>query len=300
MRIALQTGQKRAISMRDNTVSRQTTYQKPASGKRPPQTIGKGAGLLLVAGILALSGCASGKLTTGSINRSPANVDSMTGPQLASAKNDIGARYARNPKDKDLGIAYANLLRMNGSNDQALAVMRQTIIHNPEDRDALAAYGKALAGAGELTAALDAIRRAQRPEYPDWKLLSAEGAILDQLGQSQEARLLYRKALDIKPGEASIQSNIGMSYLLEGDLHTAETYLATAVKSPGADSTVRQNLALVVGLQGRFEEAKQIAMRELSPDQAQANLEYLKAMLAQQDSLGDLKKADAGSAPNQG
>ena len=210
-------------------------------------------------------------------------------------KNDVGKSYARNPKDKELGIAYANLLRMNGSNEQAMAVMRQTVIYHPNDRDVLSAYGKALAGAGEFKGALEAIRRAQRPDYPDWKLLSAEGAILDQIGQKDEARVLYRKALDIQPGEASIQSNLGMSYLLEGDLPTAESYLAAATKSPGADSTVRQNLALVVGLQGRFEEARQIASRELSPDQAQANLEYLRTMLAQQDSLGQLKQADAAA-----
>jgi len=115
------------------------------------------------------------------------------------------------------------------------------------------------ASAGELQPALDAVRRAQTPEYPDWKLLSAEAAILDQLGKSGEARSLYRRALDLKPNDPSILSNLGMSYVLEGDLKTAETYMRTASEQPAADSRVRQNLALVVGLQGRFEEADQIA-----------------------------------------
>lgn len=286
--------------MNSTTASKQTTFRTQTSEKRSTKTVTRGAGLLLAASILALSGCASGKLTTGSIKRADGNVGSMNGSQLHSTKNSVGEKYSRNPKDKELAIQYANLLRMNGSNDQALAVMRQTAIFYPNDRDVLAAYGKALAGAGQLEAALESIRRAQRPEYPDWKLLSAEGAILDQLGQPEAARSLYRKALDIQPGEASIQSNIGMSYLLQGDLRTAETYLSAAAKSPGADSTVRQNLALVVGLQGRFDEARQIATRELSPEQAQANLDYLKAMLAQQDSLGQLKNADGGGTGNQG
>jgi Flp pilus assembly protein TadD len=259
----------------------------------------RSTGLMLVASALVLGGCAGGKLTTGSIGRSSKPVEQMSGQELASTKINYGKAYAKDPKNIEVGIAYANILRMNGSNDQALAVMRQTAIYHPNDRSVLAAYGKALAGAGEFEAALDSVRRAQRPEYPDWKLLSAEGAILDQMGNSTEARALYRKALDIAPGEASIQSNLGMSYLLEGDLKTAETYLAAAARSPSADSTVRQNLALVVGLQGRFSEAEQIASRELSPEQAQANLDYLRQMLAQQDSLGQLKQADAGAA-NQG
>jgi Flp pilus assembly protein TadD len=157
----------------------------------------------------------------------------------------------------------------------------------------LAAYGKALAGAGQFDPALDAIRRAQTPEYPDWKLFSAEGAILDQLGKAQEARAAYRKALDIKPNDPSVLSNLGMSYVLEGDLKTAETYLRSAAGQPGADSRVRQNLALVVGLQGRFEEAEKIAGQELSPDQAQANVAYLRGMLSQQNAWSQIKKDKA-------
>lgn len=273
------------------------------SGQSTSKIIGNclrhSTGLVIVVAALTMSGCGGGKLTTGSIGRSSKPIEQMSGPELASTKINYGKAYARDPKDKDVGIAYANILRMNGSNDQALAVMRQTAIYHPNDRNVLSAYGKALAGAGEFVGALDAVRRAQRPDYPDWKLLSAEGAILDQMGNQTEARDLYRKALDIAPGEASIQSNLGMSYLLEGDLKTAETYLAAASRSASADSTVRQNLALVVGLQGRFAEAEQIASRELSPEQAQENLAYLRQMLAQQDSLGQLKKEDMGTA-NQG
>jgi len=43
---------------------------------------------------------------------------------------------------------------------------------------------------------------------------------------------------------------------------------------------VRQNLALVVGLQGRFAEAEEIARADLPPDQAAANVAYLRQMLA--------------------
>ena len=170
--------------------------------------------------------------------------------------------------------------------------MRKLAIAYPKDRDVLAAYGKALAGAGEFQPALDAVRRAQTPEYPDWKLASAEGAILDQLGDAKQARDLYRKALDLKPNEPSVLSNLGMSYLLEGDLRTAETYMRSASEQPGADSRVRQNLALVVGLQGRFEEAEQIAGQELSHEQAQANVAYLRSMLSQQNAWKQLKDGD--------
>ena len=106
-----------------------------------------------------------------------------------------------------------------------------------------------------------------------------------RLGQKDEARQDYRKALELKPNEPSVLSNLGMSYVLEGDLRTAETYMRSAAQQPGADSRVRQNLALVVGLQGRFDEAEKIASQELSPEQAQANVAYLRQMLAQQNAV---------------
>lgn len=250
---------------------------------------------------IALAGCANtSKMTTGSINKGAGGkpVEQMSAGELQSAAQSVGSAYAANPNDKATAMRYASVLQMNGDADQSLAVMRKLAIGYPKDRDVLAAYGKSLAAAGQFDPALDAIRRAQTPEYPDWKLVSAEGAILDQKGQAQKARDLYRKALDLKPNEPSVLSNLGMSYVLEGDLKTAETYMRSATEQPGADSRVRQNLALVVGLQGRFQEAEQIASQELSAEQARANVTYLRAMLAQQNSWKQLKDEKKKTATN--
>jgi Flp pilus assembly protein TadD len=248
----------------------------------------------------SVAGCGTSKLTTGSISKfgsksSGKVIEQMSADELANAGDSLGKAYTSDPADKPIAMKYAQVLQMNGRAEQSLAVMRKLAIAYPKDRDVLAAYGKALASAGELQPALDAVRRAQTPEYPDWKLVSAEAAILDQLGKSGEARTLYRKALDLKPNDPSILSNLGMSYVLEGDLRTAETYMRSASEQPAADSRVRQNLALVVGLQGRFEEAEKIAGAELSPEQAKANVAYLRGMLAQQNAWSQIKDDDKKS-----
>ena len=249
------------------------------------------AGALMLA--MALASCqTASRETTGSIPKLNKPVEQMNSAELATAARRIGEDYARNPKDRAAGLNYATLLRMTGKNEQALAVMRQVAIAYPNDRDVLSAYGKALAGAGELEQALSTISRAQTPDRPDWRLKSAEGAILDQMGRPDAARQAYRDALDIQPNEPSILSNLGMSYLLTRDLKTAETYLRSAIGQPGADSRVRQNLALVVGLQGRFQEAENIARQELTAEQAEANVAYLKGMLAQENSWKKLASAD--------
>ncbi|MBY5347722.1 tetratricopeptide repeat protein [Rhizobium leguminosarum] len=244
--------------------------------------------------VLALAGCSTTKdrMTTGSVPKLTKPVDEMDATELRSATDRLGQAYEKNPRDPVTGVNYANLLRMNGRDTQALAVMQQVAIANPGDRNVLAAYGKAQAAAGQFQQALDTIGRAQTPDRPDWKLVSAQGAILDQMGRASDARQHYRDALDIQPNEPSILSNLGMSYVLTGDLRTAETYLRSAASQPTADSRVRQNLALVVGLQGRFPEAEQIARRELSPQQADANVAYLRGMLSQQNSWQKLAAKD--------
>ena len=244
--------------------------------------------------VLALAGCSTTKdrMTTGSVPKLTKPVEEMDATELRSATDRLGQAYAKNPRDPVTGVSYANLLRMNGRDTQALAVMQQVAIANPADRNVLAAYGKAQAAAGQFQQALDTIGRAQTPDRPDWKLISAQGAILDQMGRASDARQRYRDALDIQPNEPSILSNLGMSYVLTGDLRTAETYLRSAASQPTADSRIRQNLALVVGLQGRFPEAEQIARRELSPQQADANVAYLRGMLSQQNSWQKLAAKD--------
>ena len=270
-----------------------TSGSKNATGKH---LLGATLALALAASV---AGCGTSKMTTGSVSRGDGkSVDAMSSGELHNAAGVLGNSYAKNPDDKTTAMRYSTVLQMNGQTDQSLAVMRKLAIALPKDREVLAAYGKALAGAGELEPALDAVRRAQTPEYPDWKLLSAEGAILDQLGQSGEARNLYRRALGMKPNDPTILSNLGMSYLLEGDLKTAETHMREAAGQSGADSRVRQNLALVVGLQGRFEEAEKIAGQELSPEQAQANVTYLRGMLAQQNAWSQLKSDDEKPTTN--
>jgi len=258
-----------------------------ARGKRLATTA------LMLALAAGVAGCGTSRMTTGSIERTSGKpLESMSAGEVHNATAALGQSYSKNPNDKRIATNFAAALQMDGDADQSLAVMRKLAIAYPKDRDVLAAYGKALAANGQLEAALDAVRRAQTPEYPDWKLVSAEAAILDQLGQKDDARQLYRKALELKPNEPSVLSNLGMSYVLEGDLRTAETYMRSAAQQPNADSRVRQNLALVVGLQGRFDEAEKIASQELSPEQAQANVAYLRQMLAQQNAWGQLKDQD--------
>ncbi|KJC54594.1 hypothetical protein UB31_02855 [Bradyrhizobium sp. LTSP849] len=227
----------------------------------------------------SLGGCtAMSKLSdvTGSIG--PKAEAAPTDP--ARAVEAYGERYRANPKDADAALAYGQALRTNGQRAQAAAVLEQATIANPGNKPLLAQYGRALADNGNFQQAFDVLSKAHSPDNPDWRLLSVQGTALDQMGRHEEARSYYASALKIAPGDPGVLSNLGLSYMLSRDLPKAEDALRQAYASPRANARVRQNLGLVVGLQGRFTEAETIVKADLPPDQAAANVAYLKDMLS--------------------
>jgi Flp pilus assembly protein TadD len=259
--------------------------------QRPPARL-----LASVAVLAALSagGCStttgtSSPDTTGSIATDSAPRSQV---QWRQEMDSWGERYRANPTDPDAAVRYAQALRVVGQRAQAAAVLEQAALHNGDNRVVLGAYGRALADNGSYQQALEVLNRAHTPDQPDWRILSVQGAVLDQMGRHAEAQRHYASALRLMPDEPSVLSNLGLSYALSKKLKEAEATLRLAAAQRGAEPKVRQNLALVVGLQGRFQEAETIAKGDLSPDEAAANVAYLRQMLAQQS---DWKKGKRGS-----
>jgi Flp pilus assembly protein TadD len=236
-----------------------------------------------VALALSAAGCkTTGDDVTGSIGSSNAP---RSEADWRGSLDALGARYRANPGDAQAAMDYARALRATEQRAQAVAVLQQASIRNPHDMKLLGAYGRALADAGEYAQALDTLGRAHTPDNPDWRILNAQGAVLDQMGRHGEAQRHYSAALKIVPNEPSVLSNLGLSYLLEKNLKRAEFTLRRAAAQPNASPKVRQNLALVVGLQGRFAEAEKIAGADLPESEAAANVAYLRQMLSQHNVL---------------
>jgi Flp pilus assembly protein TadD len=228
-----------------------------------------------------LGGCQTMSDITGSIASSKAEASSDADPRRAAEVS--GERYRANPKDADAALRYGQALRATGQRAQAAAVLEQATIAHPGNKALLAGYGRALADNGNFKQAFDVLARAHSPDNPDWRILSVQGTALDQLGRHDEARRYYASALKIAPEEPSVLSNLGMSYVLSKDLPKAEENLRRAYSNAKADTRVRQNLGLVVGLQGRFAEAETIVKADLPAEEAAANVAYLKQMLSRKD-----------------
>jgi Flp pilus assembly protein TadD len=251
---------------------------------RQPSSLARLLASAAVAAILAagLGGCQTMSDITGSISPKP---EASPSPEV-DARRSVGVygeRFRADPKNADAALAYGQALRATGQRPQAVAVLEQATITHPGNRALLAGYGRALADNGNFQQAFDVLTRAHTPENPDWRILSVQGTALDQLGRHDEARRYYDSALKIAPEEPSVLSNLGISYVLSKDLPKAEEVLRRAYANTKADARVRQNLGLVVGLQGRFAEAESIVKADLPAEEAAANVAYLKEMLSRKD-----------------
>jgi len=109
-----------------------------------------------------------------------------------------------------------------------------------------------------------------------------------------------RATLKLAPEDPGVLSNLGLSYALSRNLKEAEAVLRRAVARPGVQPRVRQNLALVVGLQGRYQEAEDIARADLPPEEAAANIAYLREMLSGKRDWKKLDRTGAVAAVSSG
>lgn len=276
-----------------------------------------------VCSVLVLGGCAS----TGSGTAAPDATAAKTGAEsqapARNKKSDEELRNAalkalktndyvtaatcwsflhdRHEDNAEIAVQYSSALRHIGSYDQAATVMQRIQLLHKDNPAVLGEYGKVLVASGRVDQGVSMLKAAFGKSPKDWRLPSAIGVAYDQMGRYAEARGEYHKALELSPGEPSVLTNMGLSYALEGDLDKAEKVLRQAVANPNAGASARQNLAVVLGLQGHFEEARRLARADLPPNVAENNISYLKSMLSQPALWEKLKTLDGnGSEPRAG
>ena len=150
----------------------------------------------------------------------------------------------------------------------------------PTSMPLLAAYGKALADAGRPREAMDVLARAHTPDKPDWSVLSAQGAVADQLGDHAGRRQLLRGGVEDPAGRA--QRAVEPRPVLRAGQGPAraEDIMKLAAADPRADMRVRQNYALVLSLEGKFKQAEGVAATDLSPGDAAASVDAIRQMIA--------------------
>jgi hypothetical protein len=83
-------------------------------------------------------------------------------------------------------------------------------------------------------------------------------------------------------------SNLALAHAMNGQPARAESMLRQAAATDANSPRIRQNLALVLGLQGKYDEAQLVAARDLPMTKAAENADFLRQVV----------KLDPKSVPN--
>ena len=199
--------------------------------------------------------------------------------ELQKATEYWGKAYAKNPRDAPTAINYAKNLKALGEKQQALAVLQQTSVFHGTNRSLNAEYGRLALEFDQVSLAQKLLEQADDPANPDWRVISARGTALAKQGVYKDAIALYQRALTLAPNEASILNNMAMAHVALGEPEKAEPLLKRAAIAGGHGARVNQNLALTLGLQGKYDEAKVAAARDLPADKAAASVDYMRSIV---------------------
>jgi len=182
---------------------------------------------------------------------------------------------AINPADPVAGVRLSQALREIGRHDAAAEAAEATLAVQPDNVEAMLEVGRAHWSRGQAFYGISALERARDLSPADWRPWSLLGAAYQQVRRPADARAAWDRALQLSPDNPAVLTNVAMTYVTAGDLNAAEDLMRRAAAQPGASLQVRQNLAMVLGLNGKTDEAEVILRRDLPPEAADRNLEWL-------------------------
>lgn len=221
----------------------------------------------------------SGLIGSAADKTAAADASPGSGPQteLQKATEYWGREHAKSPRDAEIALKYVRNLKALGAKQQALAVLQQAYSHNSQHRELISEYGRLALDLDQAQLAITLLAAADDPAKPDWRVLSARGAAHAKQGNAKEAIPFLERALSMAPDQVSVINNLALAYAVDGQAPKAEAMLRPVLASTG-NPKVRQNLIIVLSVQGKFDEARAVAAEDVSPAIATANVDYLRTM----------------------
>jgi len=188
--------------------------------------------------------------------------------------------FDHDPTDAVAGVELAVALRLLGHYEESTATATRVLVLHPDNLPALLESARGYIEMDKGFYALEPLKKAQAAAPRDWTVYMLEGVAHEQNEQPEDARTAYLQALTLSPNNPAVLSDLALWYAKRGDTCEAEKLLRTASAQPTANAQERQNLALVLGMEGRFTEAEQLMRQDLPPPITDNNLAYLRAEAA--------------------
>ena len=173
------------------------------------------------------------------------------------------------PADENVGLATRALAALNSNNlPAAVDLAERAVDKSPNDAGFRALLGNAYFASGRFRSA-EAAYKDSLTLYSNQPQVILKLALVETaLGKKDQAVAFLdagRSVLD--------PSNYGLALALAGRADDAIPVLESAAREPGADGTVRQNLALAHALAGDWSEARTIAAQDVPGNQLDARIQ---------------------------
>ena len=170
--------------------------------------------------------------------------------------------------DENVGLATRALMALNANQlPTAIDLAQRAVEHSPDDAGFRGLLGNAYFAAGRFSSAEAAYKDALT-------LYSNQPQVILKLALVETALGKKDQAVDfLRAGHSVLDpSNYGLALALAGQTDEAIQVLDAAARQPGAEPTVRQNLALAHALAGDWSEARTIAAQDVPADQLDARI----------------------------
>jgi Flp pilus assembly protein TadD len=248
---------------------------------------------------LLLGACASVGNEQALLTNPPMQQSAAEAPpqsELQKATTYWGKQMAENPQDPRAALNYAKNLKAMGAKREALQTLQQAYALNQTDREIASEYGRLALEHDQISVAQKLLEQADDQSNPDWRVLSARGTVLAKQGKHNEAIDFYERAKELAPDQPSVLNNLAMAHAMAGQSGRAEGLLRQAAAKPDADKRVQQNLALVLGLNGKHDEARVAGADQLSPDASAQNADAVRKLVQVDQTTQDPVMAPVAAA----
>ncbi len=138
-------------------------------------------------------------------------------------------------------------------------------------------------------------------EYPGFVPAYSDLAELYMgIDRIEEAMETLNAGLELSPEDPVLLNNLGICKLYVGDHEAALARFRQASAQMPRESRYRGNIALALALQERYEDAEAVYSQIVSDEQAQQNIETIRAVHGRTDGLRSLLRSPEPSRPEAG
>ena len=184
-------------------------------------------------------------------------------------------------------VGLAESARRIGQNAAALDMYEQLYKEKPTDVSVMEGRGLTLMAAGRTADAGRQLAEVIEKDPKRWRSLNALGILFVTKNMIPEAMAYYTEALKQSPDNPAILNNVGLSQAVDKNYSRAFEAFEQGVRVSKTDAQRKQislNMAMVYGISGDLETAKEIASKFLEGPALDNNL-GLYAHLAKDDNL---------------